>query len=316
MNRDYHDFPFGITRIDTHYIRPQMTAAYLLVENGRAVFIETGPLLAAAKLLQALKRADLTPGDVDAVIVTHVHLDHAGGAGELMRLCPEAQLIVHPSGAKHLVNPEKLKASATAVYGEERFKTTLGDIIAVDSERVVTPADGDKLLVGGRELLLIDTPGHARHHLAVWDQKSRGLFSGDSFGISYREFDGGTTPFIFPATTPVQLDPELLHNTLDKIAGLKPERLYLTHFDSITYQPELLQTLHRQLDQYLELVKSSNSHQQLVAAINNHMRGVLEDIQSPVAEALIEPLLAADQELNAQGLEVWLSRINKNSENR
>jgi glyoxylase-like metal-dependent hydrolase (beta-lactamase superfamily II) len=316
MNRDYHDLPFGITCIDTYYIRPQMTAAYLLVENGRAAFIETGPLLAAPRLLQALKRANLTPDDVDAIIVTHVHLDHAGGAGELMRLCPKAKLIVHESGAKHLINPEKLKASATTVYGEERFKATLGDIVAVDGKRVITPADGDKVVIGGRELLLIETPGHARHHLGVWDQKSRGLFSGDSFGISYREFDGGSIPFIFPATTPVQLDPEALHNTLDKIAELKPERLYLTHFDSIPYQQELLQTLHRQLDQYIELVKRGDNHQQLVATLNKHMRGVLKDIHSPAAEALIDSLLAADQELNAQGLKVWLTRMNKKSEKK
>ncbi|MBF0195032.1 MAG: MBL fold metallo-hydrolase [Magnetococcales bacterium] len=316
MKSDYHNLPYGITCIDTHYLRPQMAAAYLLVENGKAAFIETGPLLAAQRMMTALSKAGLKPEDVDAVIVTHVHLDHAGGAGELMRQCPNAKLYVHKSGARHLIDPAKLKAGAMAVYGEKLFKASLGDIIAVDSSRVVSPEDGQGVEIGGRELIMIDTPGHARHHFVIWDKKSQGIFSGDAFGISYREFDGGTMPFIFPATTPVQLDPEHFHSSLDRIANLNPKTIYLTHYGAIPYQDNLLQTLHSQLDSYLEMAKSAqkggqNAHNLLLTSLDNNMRNILLEINSPIADNKIDSLLLSDKETNAQGLEVWLARLAK-----
>lgn len=319
MNRDYHDLPFGITCIDTNYTRPNMAAAYLLVENGRGAFIETGPLLAVPRLLAGVARAGLTPEDVDAIIVTHVHLDHAGGAGELMRLCPAATLYVHASGSKHLIDPSRLKASAMAVYGEEKFKNTLGDIIPVEKMRVATPIDGEKISIGGRDLTVIETPGHARNHICIWDQVSRGLFTGDAFGVSYREFDGGAMPFIFPPTTPTQLDPETFHKSLDRLAELKPAILYLTHFNAIPYQPELLQTLHTQLDQYVDMAKKvrkngKNNHQQLISSLKEHMLESLKMLGSPIKAELIEPLLAPDREINAQGLSWWLQRLEKNQE--
>jgi glyoxylase-like metal-dependent hydrolase (beta-lactamase superfamily II) len=316
MKSDYHNLPFGITCIDTYYLRPQMAAAYLLVENGKAAFIETGPLLAAQRMMAGLAKAGLKPEDVDAIIVTHVHLDHAGGAGELMRQCPNAKLFVHKSGARHLIDPTKLKAGAMAVYGEELFKASLGDIIAVDSHRVVSPEDGQGVVIGGRELIMFDTPGHARHHFVIWDKKSQGIFSGDAFGISYREFDGGTMPYIFPATTPVQLDPELFHKSFDRIAQLNPKTIYLTHFGAIPYQKEILQTLHSQLDEYLDMAKSAqnggqNAHEQLLASLNKQMRSILLKINSPAQDKLIDSLLFSDKETNAQGLEVWLARLAK-----
>ncbi|MBF0380145.1 MAG: MBL fold metallo-hydrolase [Magnetococcales bacterium] len=318
MKSDYHNLPFGITCIDTHYLRPRMAAAYLLVENGKAAFVETGPLLAAERMMTGLTKAGLKPQDVDAVIVTHVHLDHAGGAGELMRLCPNAKLYVHKSGARHLIDPTKLKAGAMAVYGEEQFKTSLGDIVAVDQDRVVATEDGQTVVIGDRELVMLDTPGHARHHFVIWDEKSRGVFSGDAFGLSYREFDGGSMPFIFPATTPVQLDPEQFHNSFDRIGELNPETIYLTHFGPIPYSDQLLKSLHSQLDSYLEMAKAAqnctkDAHEELLASLDKHMRGILLNINSPASSELVEQLLYSDRETNAQGLEVWLARLAKNS---
>jgi glyoxylase-like metal-dependent hydrolase (beta-lactamase superfamily II) len=319
MSRDYHDLPFGITCIDTHYTRPGMTASYLLVEAGRAVFIETGPLLAVPRLLAGLAQKGLTPQDVDAIIVTHVHLDHAGGAGELMRLCPAATLYVHELGAGHLIDPTKLKASAMAVYGEELFKASLGDIIPVEQQRVNIPSDGATLTIGNRELLFIHSPGHARNHLCIWDKTSRGLFTGDAFGLSYRELDGGDLPHIFPATTPTQLDPEAMHASWDRLTRQNPEYLYLTHFNAIPYQPELLQTLHTQLRQYVQLAERAgkndeNPHQQLLAALREQAYNILKSISSPATAELADSLLNADWEINAQGLEVCLKRLKKNRE--
>ena len=316
MNSDYQDLPFAITLIDTHYTRPQMAAAYLLTANGRAAFIETGPLLAAERLLTALARVGLKSSDVDAIIVSHVHLDHAGGAGELLRLCPEARLYVQESGAKHLIDPAKLKASAMTVYGEELFLQTLGDIVPAPQERVVTPTDGDVLVVGDRELHFIHTPGHARHHMCVWDPTSRGLFSGDAFGISYRDFDSGDMAYIFPATTPVQLDPEAFHSSFERLAALKPDYLYLTHFGAIAYRPEFLQSLHLQLDQYVAMARKAriqnvSDHQQLLADLREHTIAALKELNFPGNMETVDTILLADREINAQGLEVWLARLEK-----
>ncbi|MBF0453473.1 MAG: MBL fold metallo-hydrolase [Magnetococcales bacterium] len=316
MNRDYHDLPYGITCIDTHYNRPQMAASFLLVEQGKAAFIETGPLLAVPRLMEGLKRVGLKPQDVEAVIVTHVHLDHAGGAGELMRCCPSAKLYVHEAGADHMIDPTKLKASAMAVYGEELFKAALGDIIPTPEERVVKPGDGETLSIGGRVLHFYDTPGHARHHFCVWDPTSQGLFTGDAFGISYREFDGGSRPFIFPPTTPVQLDPERFHQSLDRLAALKPKWLYLTHFGALPYQPEFLSSLHTQLDQYVAMAKKAriqgvSNHQQLLSDLRKQALTALKELNAPIDNTLAVTLLASDQEINAQGLEVWLDRLEK-----
>ncbi|MBF0447181.1 MAG: MBL fold metallo-hydrolase [Magnetococcales bacterium] len=315
MNQDYHDLPFAVTRIDTHYLRPEMTAAYLLVEKGCAAFIETGPLLAVPRLMGALDRAGLDENAVKAIIVTHVHLDHAGGAGELMRLCPQAKLYVHPLGAPHLIDPTRLKASAILVYGEKGFKESLGDIVATPESRVVTPVDGDTVEIGGRTLTFFDTPGHARHHFSVWDETSRGIFTGDVFGLSYRDFDGGDLPFIFPATTPTQLDPAAFHLSMDRLAALKPDTLYLTHFDAIPYQPALLKSLHEQLDHYLVLAKKNRNqgvsdHQQLSSDLEEYMCDMLEKIHAPNPD-LARSLLGPDREINAQGLEIWLERSEK-----
>src|SRR5690606_23693744 len=148
----------------------------------------------------ALEAAGLTPADVDWLILTHVHLDHAGGAGELMACLPNARLVVHPRGARHMIDPSKLWAGALAVYGEEEMQRSYGTLRPIPAERVVEAPDGHVVELAGRALRCLDTPGHARHHNAIHDEPSGCVFTGDTFGLSYRELDSARGPFVIPTT--------------------------------------------------------------------------------------------------------------------
>ena len=193
----------GIHTIDTGFQRPHFDAAYLVVENGRGAFVDCGTNHSVPAMLRALADAGLEPVSVDWLILTHVHLDHAGGAGELMSKLPNARLVVHPRGARHMIDPSQLVAGAAAVYGDAEMQRSYGMIRAVPAQRVVEARDGHVIDLAGRELVCVETPGHARHHNAVWDERSRSFFTGDTFGLSYREFDTDKGAFIVPTTSPV-----------------------------------------------------------------------------------------------------------------
>jgi glyoxylase-like metal-dependent hydrolase (beta-lactamase superfamily II) len=183
----FEDLGHGITAIDTNYVRPRFDASHLVVENGRAAFVDVNTGHSVGVLLAGLEAKNLTPEAVNYVILTHVHLDHAGGAGEIMRRLPQARLVVHPRGTRHMTDPSKLWAGASAVFGEEAMLRNYGAPVPVDASRIIEAPEGFTLELGGRPLLFLDTPGHARHHFCVWDEASRSMFTGDTFGLSYRE---------------------------------------------------------------------------------------------------------------------------------
>ena len=160
---------------------------------------------------------------MDWVLTTHVHLDHAGGAGALMQALPNARCAVHPRGARHLAEPSKLIAGSIAVYGEERFRELYGEIVPIDEARMLVPEDGERIRLGSRSLELIHTPGHALHHYCVVDREHDRIFSGDTFGLSYRDFDVDGREFILPTTTPVHFDPEALCHSVDRLMAYRPE---------------------------------------------------------------------------------------------
>ncbi|ABK44175.1 beta-lactamase domain protein [Magnetococcus marinus MC-1] len=306
----------GITCIDADFHRPGMAACYLMVEGSRAAFIETGTRYSVAAMVQALEHNRILPTEVEYVIITHVHLDHAGGAGQLMQLMPNAKLVVHPRGARHMIDPSKLTESAKQVYGEAAFLRTYGSIEPIAAERVIETQDEDILSLNGRPLQFFDTQGHAKHHFCVWDAHSRGIFTGDTFGISYRELDYQGKHFLFPTTTPTQFDPEQAHKTVDRLAGLHPQQLYLTHFGMIPFERRLVEDMHRQL-QHIELFtraapedKTQRAHYLRQACIEMY-RSELMNIGHPSTQAaqLVEQWLMMDMEINAQGLEVWLEIV-------
>ncbi|MFD2378745.1 MBL fold metallo-hydrolase [Ottowia pentelensis] len=224
----------GIHVIDTGFVRPRLDAAYLIVEKGRGAFVDCGVNHSVPRLLAALADAGLAPADVDWLILTHVHLDHAGGAGELLRQLPEARLVVHPRGARHMIDPSRLWAGAAAVYGEAEMQRSYGRLVPVPAGRVVEAPDGHEVDLAGRRLICLDTPGHARHHNAIFDPASGWVFSGDTFGVSYREFDTAQGPFIVPATSPSEFDPPALHRSIDRLLALKPAAVCPTHYGPLT----------------------------------------------------------------------------------
>ena len=304
----------GIWVIDTGYQRPQFDAAYLMVEQGRAAFIDTGTSLALPRLLAALDAAGVARDAVDWVIPTHVHLDHAGGAGALMAELPAAQLLVHPRGARHLINPTVLLASARAVYGDEEMQRAYGTVVPVDARRVVESADGMVIALAARPLTLFDTPGHARHHHCVWDARSQGFFTGDTFGLSYREFDTPQGLWLLPSTTPTQFDPTALRASIERMLDQQPQRLYLTHYGCIGNVATLGRELLDQLDSVVALGECIRSklltpearHSALKDGLAALYLQRLQRLGSTLPREHVLALLAMDIELNAQGMAVWL----------
>ncbi|MEY2668848.1 MAG: hypothetical protein RJA59_1486, partial [Pseudomonadota bacterium] len=224
----------GVILVDTGYVRPGVAAAWIVKGGASAAVIETGTARSVPHLLAALSSQGIAPGAVSHVIVTHVHLDHAAGAGALLAHLPAARLVVHPRGARHMIDPSKLLAGAAEVYGGmEAIRALYGDVLPAPAARVIEAPEGTTVDLGGRTLRMLDTPGHAKHHFVVHDPATRGFFTGDTFGISYREFDGANGPFLYPTTTPVQFDPPALRTSVERMLAEKPERMYLTHYGMI-----------------------------------------------------------------------------------
>ena len=227
------DLGHGVYAIDTGFQRPRFDAAYLMVEAGRAAFIDTGTNFAVPRLLAALEHLGLTPAAVDWVIPTHVHLDHAGGVGLLMKELPRARALVHPRGLRHMVDPKALWLSALSVYGEVEMERSYGKLVPVPADRAEASSDGQVIELAGRPLRLIDTPGHCKHHHAIWDARSQGWFCGDTFGLSFREFDRAGQAWILPTSTPVQWDPVALKTTVARLLEAAPTAMYLTHYGRV-----------------------------------------------------------------------------------
>ncbi|MEX1827512.1 MBL fold metallo-hydrolase [Luteibacter sp. CQ10] len=305
----------GIHTIDTGFGRPSFDAAYLVVERGRGAFIDSGTTHSVPRFLDAIKAADLRPGDVDWVILTHVHLDHAGGAGELMKHLPHARLAVHPRGARHMIDPSVLIAGAAAVYGEQAVRRDYGEIVPVPKERVVEASDGFVVDLAGRALLCLDTPGHAKHHIAIHDERANAFFTGDIFGLSYREFDTAHGPFVIPTTSPVQFDPDEAHASIDRMMGYEPEAMYLTHYDRVEDVARLANDLREQIDAMVAIagrhagapereLRIANEFAELYVG-RAHRHGVT------LSREEIVGLLKIDIRLNAQGIVVWLDRATR-----
>jgi glyoxylase-like metal-dependent hydrolase (beta-lactamase superfamily II) len=306
------NLPQGIRVIDAGLFRPHHTACFLLEDSGRAAFIESGTVHSVDILLQALAERGLKDDVVDYVIVTHVHLDHAGGAGALLRRLPKARLVVHPRGARHMVDPSQLMEGARAIYGQDLLQQIYGTLVPVAQERIIEANDGSSVDVGKRHLLFLDTPGHARHHICVVDQQSAGIFSGDTFGIGYPDLVGRQGPFIFPPTTPVQFDPTAMHASIERLLTYKPQRMYLTHFGMVERPALLAGALHELVDASMALAGEAAEHADAQSRLRPGLAKLLYDAYRACGgskeRAEVDELLLADVELNTLGLLGWLSR--------
>lgn len=305
------DFDHGVSAIDAGHVRPGLAAIHLVVEGGQAALVDAGTAYSVPLVLEALEVKGISRGNVAFLFLTHVHLDHAGGAGALVHHLPNAQVIVHPRGLKHLIDPGKLVAGTRAVYGDMQFERLYGEVLPVAPERLVEAKDGDSVALGGRCFLFLDTPGHARHHNCIFDEKSACFFTGDAFGISYRELDAYGKEFVFPTSTPTQFDPDAAHASIDRLMGYRPRYCYLAHFSRINRLEEHAQTLHELLEEYRRLGREAASsgqvrHTFLVKELEQLLvtRARLHGCRLP--ENKIRDLLAMDIDLNALGIETWI----------
>jgi glyoxylase-like metal-dependent hydrolase (beta-lactamase superfamily II) len=229
-----------------------------------------------------------------------------------MQQLPQATLWVHPRGARHMVDPSALYAGALAVYGAEEMARSYGELQPIPAARVQATHDGQTLTLAGRPLRVADTPGHARHHHCLWDAHTRGWFTGDTFGLSYREFDTGQGAWVMPTTTPVQFDPQALHTSVQRLLQQQPECLYLTHYGRVADVQRLGTQLLGLLQQLVELGQreqhAADRHQALKRGQLDLYCASLAAHGVTLPRDAIEALLAIDLELNAQGLAIWLDR--------
>ncbi len=304
------EYEGGIVALDSGMIRSLMAACYLLETDDAVALIEVGSNASVERILDVLRSRGGSPDEVSHIIVTHVHLDHAGGAGELMARLPNAQFVVHPRGARHMIDPSRLEASARGVYGDAAFDAMYGTLKPIPVERVITMEQGDSLLVGRRLLSFMDSPGHARHHFCVWDEHTSGWFTGDNFGLSYRELDTPNGAFIFPTTTPTQFDPDAMIASIDRLMEKAPENMYLTHFGRVQDVARLALNLKAAIKHFVAIAKTHAHDPNRTEAIQvDLMDWLLESVREhgvTLAEPQLREILQLDVDINTQGLEIWL----------
>ena len=299
-----------ITTIDCEYMgASEFAAAYLVVDCGRAAFIDNCTNQSVPRLLNALADRELTPNDVEYVIITHVHLDHAGGTTSLLKACPHATVLAHPRAARHVIDPSKLVASASAVYGDAEFKRLYGAIEPIPEHRVRIMEDNATATLGTRTFRFIHTRGHANHHFCVVDEKSRSVFTGDAFGLHYPLLNAHGT-FALPSTSPTDFDGPLARDSIRRIVDERPTQVFPTHFGAVRNIEAAAEQMIRHLDFHEELMldaeKSELPDDALTAycqgRLKDYYRGLLNQHGDLAARPETWKLLALDMDLNGQGL--------------
>lgn len=300
----------SIHTIDTHYLgRSEFAAVYLLIENQRAIFFDNNTNAAVPGLLRALESRGLAPEQVEYLIITHVHLDHAGGTSAMARACPNATVLAHPRAAPHIIDPSKLVASAAAVYGKDEFQRLYGVIAGVPAERVRVMEDEESMQFGSRELRFLHTRGHANHHFCIHDSATQAIVCGDAFGLHYPALQRAGT-FAFPSTSPTDFEPELARASVQRLVDERPSCLYLTHYGAVTRIATAAGQLIRHLD-FAERLRDQAAACDLAdealegycqARLQDYFSGLLDALGSLSHDATLRALIQLDIDLNAQGI--------------
>lgn len=246
------DLSAGIVQIDTDLAGIEGLSAGYLVPGERPALVEPGPATVASTLVARLAEVGIGPGDLAYIVASHIHLDHAGGAGDLIETFPNAQVVVHREGARHMADPTKLMASAYRVFGES-LDRLFGPLRAVPQERLRAVDPGDTIDLGdGRSLEVVEATGHARHHMGLLDTDSGAIFVGDAMGVYLPEAD-----LLRPATPPPDFDLELALGTLQRFRERQPTALYLTHFGAAPANRDMLAVAEERLRRYGDIVRDA-----------------------------------------------------------
>ncbi|AUJ23791.1 MBL fold metallo-hydrolase [Virgibacillus dokdonensis] len=295
---------------------PYRTGAYVLDEE-QLTIIETGPSPSIKHIKAGLEKLGFLLDAVKYIIVTHVHLDHAGGAGLLLKSCPNATVVIHPRGKRHLANPRKLAAGARAVYGDS-FSDLYDPIVPIPEERMVVKEDGDTLAIGKNcTLQFLHTPGHARHHFSIYDPISNGLFTGDTAGVRYQLLEDQGVPIFLPSTSPNQFDPNELRQSWERFENLQLDRIYYGHF-GMTEQPnEALQQVFTWLDTFMKIAEDAYTEgvgydqlaDRMLETIRVELRekGIPDDHETYI-------ILNVDMQICALGIIDYLQKQEKNEQ--
>ncbi|MCL1825418.1 MAG: MBL fold metallo-hydrolase [Betaproteobacteria bacterium] len=307
----------GIYIVDSGYSgQPRVAAVYFVVDHGRVAIIDTGSNASVPHILSALACLDIAPEAVEWVIPTHLHLDHAGGVGSLMCALPRAHAVIHPSAVSHLAHPARLWEKTIKALGSEQSFRLYGRLTPVDEGRIIPSQDGMALPLGDRILKLLDAPGHARHHIVVWDEIANAFFTGDAFGISYREFDVSKRSFIFPSSSPPQFDPVSMAESIARMLAYNPQAMYLAHYGKVMGVERLANDLFRMIHAQIAIAQAARGkglarHTEILSGLEELVREESARQQWALNEEISLNLLRPDLYLNAQGLEIWLDRLHE-----
>jgi glyoxylase-like metal-dependent hydrolase (beta-lactamase superfamily II) len=301
--------------IDNHdLVMAERTGTYVLKEEKIAI-IETSASPSIPYILKGLAALGISPSDIAYIIVTHIHLDHAGGAGLMLKHCPEAKVVVHPKGARHLADPSRLIQGAKAVYGDQ-FSQLFDPILPVPEEQLITMANGDKLELGdGMSLQFFDSPGHADHHFSIYHPPSQGIFTGDTAGIFYPQIYREGISFYLPSTSPNQFDPDKMLKSIEMYKELGIEKIYFGHY-GMSDNPE---EAFRQVKDWLKIfIEEAENAVSLGGSVSQQVDAITESILTKIKKQLhlqglpenhpIYELLHLDVNVSAMGLVHYLNK--------
>lgn len=283
---------------------PERTGTYVIDEE-HLTLVDTGPSPSVKHVKKGLADLGFTLEDVKYIIVTHVHLDHSGGAGLLLQDCPNAQVVVHPKGARHLSDPSRLTAGARMVYGEQ-FDQLFAPIVAIPEDRLLIKTEGEGLEIGAAcTLEFWDTPGHANHHFSVYDPVSNGIFAGDTVGIRYDQLVREGIDLYLPSTSPNQFNPEAMQDAIERMSNAKLDAIYYGHF-SQTDQPEAaLRQSERWLKVFVEEGQAAYTAglapEELAERLFNRVQDYLRT-QNVADDHEVYPYIRLDMQVSSMGI--------------
>jgi len=294
-----------VYQIDLRFMgQPGCIAAYLLkAADGSAALIETGPSSTRHALLAGLRAAGVAPADVRDILVTHIHLDHSGAAGALLRdEMPDAHVWVHPVGLPHLVDPSRLVRSATRLYGE-MMETLWGEVTPVPSSRAIALEDGGRLELAGHAVETLFTPGHAAHHVAVRHLATDAVFTGDVAGVRVPGAD-----VINPPAVPPEFDPEAWTRSIDRLLALEPSALLLAHFGLHGDAQTHLRGLRERLSAWTTFVREGRAAGRPPEELAAELRARDEDTRGTTPEGMAQLDLVAGYGPSIGGITRYLEK--------